>query len=105
MPSAHFPSSKYHSTLLNMTREPLPVVLEKLVADQQKLLAAMEAKQVELEQLIGATKVELEQAGDRNKVLAANLEQLQVTCAEGEQAQVQLTQGLDRAQAHQVLID
>jgi phage shock protein A len=83
----------------------LAVVLEKLVADQQKLLEAMEAKQVELEQLIGATKVELEQAGQRNQVLAASLDQLQVKCAECEQAQVELTGCLDQAKAHQVHIN
>ncbi len=79
------------------------VALEKLVADQQKLLEAMEAKQVELEQLIGSTKVELESAGERNKVLAAHLDQLQVKCGESERAQVQVAEHLGRALAHQVL--
>jgi hypothetical protein len=79
------------------------VALEKLVADQQKLLEAMEAKQVELEQLIGSTKVELESAGERNKVLAAHLDQLQVKCGESERAQVQVAEDLGRALAHQVL--
>ncbi len=81
----------------------LAVALEKLVADQQKLLEAMEAKQVELEQLIGSTKVELENAGERNKVLAAHLDQLQVKCGESERAQVQVAEDLGRALAHQVL--
>ena len=80
------------------------VVLEKLVADQQQMLAAMEAKQVELEQLIGATKVELESAGERNKVLAAGLDQLQVKCDESERAQVLQADRLDRVHATQVYI-
>ncbi len=72
------------------------------MADQQKLVAAMEAKQVELEQQLAASKVELESAGERNKVLAAGLDQLQVTWADSERAQVQLADRLDRAHAHQV---
>ena len=64
--------------------------LEKLVADQAKLLEDMAGKQVELETRLEDTKVELEKAGAENKVLEESVGQLQVKLVEGNTAQVDL---------------